>query len=275
MLLKLFYLYTVTYIANSKTIEYTPCNDTIIIPCYISNPTKYITWKLDNHVIIIYNKTTSSTMLSKWHKSAKLRLASENDMSLIIKYKDILPGNYTCSDSTGVKSNIQLVFKETHWFNDYDTMLIFIFSGVTLVLLLLQVIYTSISIRFTNNVGILQFFCVIIIMIELSGSLLFYPSKFNMRHIIGLLMLTIPSIFLIVTKIFSFWVLNKLSFGVHVIIYYQLAGYVLTILGLGLSLKECVIDGSLLLSGLGIISISEHFSLLLLVCFQSIHREYY
>ncbi|UXY98004.1 CD47-like protein, partial [Monkeypox virus] len=52
--------------------------------------------------------------------------------------------------------------------------------------------------------------------------------------------------------------------AVHLIIYYQLAGYILTVLGLGLSLKECV-DGTLLLSGLGTIMVSEHFGLLFLV----------
>ncbi|AST09350.1 integral membrane protein [Murmansk poxvirus] len=274
MLSQLFYLYIIIDMTQSKIIEYTACNNTIIIPCHINNPTSYVRWKLDNHVIMMYNKSTSATILSKWHTSARLHSLSENDVSLIIEYKDILPGNYTCEDNTGIKSNIQLVLKDTNWFNDYDTMLMFICSGITLFLLLLQVIYTSISARFTNNLGILQFFSIVIIMIELCGSLLFYPSKFTIRHIVGLLMMTLPSLFLIITKIFSFWILNKLSCGVHIIIYYQLAGYLLTILGLGLSLKECV-NGSLLLSGLGIITISEHFSLLLLVCFPSTQRDYY
>ncbi|AOP31638.1 cd47-like [Skunkpox virus] len=260
-------------IIKTKTIEYTACNDTIIIPCTIDNP-KYIRWKLDNHDILIYNMTSKTTILSKWHTSARLHSLADNDISLIMEYKDILPGNYTCENNKGIKHTVKLIQRHTNWFNDHQTMLMFIFTGVTLLLLMSQIAYTSISVIYSTNLGILQVFGCIIAMIEVSGAFLFYPSMFTLRHIIGLLMMTLPSIFLIITKVFSFWILSKLSCGVHLIIYYQLAGYILTVLGLGLSLKECV-DGTLLLSGLGTIMVSEHFSLLFLVCFPSAQRDYY
>ncbi|WMB93960.1 CD47-like protein [Monkeypox virus] len=270
----LIYLCTFVVITSTKTIEYTACNDTIIIPCIIDNSTKYIRWKLDNHDILTYNKTSKTTILSKWHTSARLHSLSDSDVSLIMEYKDILPGTYTCGDNTGIKYTVKLIQRHTNWFNDYQTMLMFIFTGITLFLLFLEIAYTSISVVFSTNLGILQVFGCVIAMIELCGAFLFYPSMFTLRHIIGLLMMTLPSIFLIITKVFSFWLLCKLSCAVHLIIYYQLAGYILTVLGLGLSLKECV-DGTLLLSGLGTIMVSEHFGLLFLVCFPSTQRDYY
>ncbi|QED21182.1 CD47-like putative membrane protein [Borealpox virus] len=272
--ISLIYIYMLIVMTTTKNIEYTACNDSIIIPCTIDNPTKYIRWKFDNHDILTYNKTSKMSILSKWHTSAKLHSLSDNDVSLIMEYKDILPGTYTCEDNTGIKSNVTLIRRHTNWFNDHQIMLMFIFTGVTLFLLALEIMYTSISVVFSTNLGILQVFGCVIAMVELCGAFLFYPPMFTLRHIIGLLMMTLPSIFLIITKVFSFWLLCKLSCSVHLIIYYQLSGYILTVLGLGLNLKECA-DGTLLLSGLGTIMVSEHFSLLFLVCFPSTQRDYY
>lgn len=90
---------------KTKSVEFTFCNETVVIPCFVTNveaqSTKemFVKWKFKGKYIFIYDGgQNKSTVAETNFSSAKIAVSElvKGDASLKMDKHDAVLGNYTC-----------------------------------------------------------------------------------------------------------------------------------------------------------------------------------
>lgn len=87
-----------------RSVEYTKCNDTVVIPCKVINvepqstEEMYVKWRLNNTYIFIYDGSKNNSTVETNFSSAKISVSDllKGDASLKMSRTQAIVGNYTC-----------------------------------------------------------------------------------------------------------------------------------------------------------------------------------
>nr|XP_048310341.1 leukocyte surface antigen CD47 [Myodes glareolus] len=87
-----------------KSAEYTKCNETVVIPCHVTNvepqstEEMYVKWKLNETYIFIYDGSKNNFTVEANFSSAKISVSDllKGDASLKMSRTQAVVGNYTC-----------------------------------------------------------------------------------------------------------------------------------------------------------------------------------
>ncbi|EPY78042.1 hypothetical protein CB1_001134005 [Camelus ferus] len=128
-----------------KSVEYTVCNKTVVIPCFVSNieaksiSELYVKWKLKGENIFIFDGNQNQSSPSKNFTTASI---SSSDLlmgiaSLKMDKHDAVVGNYTCEVtelSREGETIVELKYRIVSWFSPNENILTVVFPVLAILL---------------------------------------------------------------------------------------------------------------------------------------------
>uniref|UniRef100_A0A8C8UI11 Leukocyte surface antigen CD47 n=1 Tax=Peromyscus maniculatus bairdii TaxID=230844 RepID=A0A8C8UI11_PERMB len=276
-----------------RSVEYTPCNETVVIPCIVRNvetqstEEMYVRWKLNKTYIFIYDGSKNNSTVEPSFASAKISVSGllKGDASLKMSKHNAVVGNYTCEVtelSREGKTVIELKYrmdvnccqgsdcsdekekggcKLASWFSPNEKILIVIFPILAILLFwgkfgILTLKYKST--RTNKRIILLLIAGTVLTVIVIIGAILLIPGENPVKSASGLGLIVISIGILIPLQYNVFMTaFGMTSFTVPILIT-QVLGYVLALVGLCLCIMACEpVHGPLLISGLGIIALPE------------------
>ncbi|XP_037381501.1 leukocyte surface antigen CD47 isoform X2 [Talpa occidentalis] len=256
----------------TKSTEYTICNETVVIPCFVNNvgaksiKEMYVKWKFKGKDILTYNGDKNVTLTSSNFQSAKI-LPEEllnGIASLKMGKSDAVVGNYTCEVtelSREGETIVELKYRVVSWFSPNENILAVIFPILAILLSWGQfgIVTLKYKSSHTKEKAILLFVAgLVLTIVVIVGAILFVPGEYSAKNASGLGLIVIPTAILILLQFCVFMIaIGMSSFTIGILIL-QVVGYVLSLVGLSLCVTECTpIHGPLLITGLGIIALAE------------------
>ncbi|XP_028723304.1 leukocyte surface antigen CD47 isoform X4 [Peromyscus leucopus] len=255
-----------------RSVEYTPCNETVVIPCIVRNvetqstEEMYVRWKLNKTYIFIYDGSKNNSTVEPSFASAKISVSGllKGDASLKMSKHNAVVGNYTCEVtelSREGKTVIELKYRMASWFSPNEKILIVIFPILAILLFwgkfgILTLKYKST--RTNKRIILLLITGTVLTIIVIVGAILLIPGENPVKSASGLGLIVISIGVLIPLQYNVFMTaFGMTSFTVPILIT-QVLGYVLALVGLCLCIMACEpVHGPLLISGLGIIALPE------------------
>ncbi|XP_016043193.1 leukocyte surface antigen CD47 isoform X1 [Erinaceus europaeus] len=256
----------------TKSVEYTICNKTIVIPCLVTNVgaqnlnEMYVKWKFKGKEILIFDGAQKKTVTSKEYQSAKI---TPSDLlvgiaSLTVDKSEAAVGNYTCEVtelSREGETLIELKYRTVPWFSPNENILTVVFAILAILLSWGQ--FGIVTLKYKSNQTkekiILLFVAgLLLTAVVVVGAILFVPGEYSTKNASGLGLIVIPTVILILLQYCVFTIAIGMSSFTIAILILQVLGYVLSLVGLSLCVSECISkNGPLLISGLGIIALAE------------------
>nr|KAF6477271.1 CD47 molecule [Molossus molossus] len=222
----------------TKSVEYTTCNKTVIIPCYVSNigalslKELFVKWKYGGKYFFTYDGDKNESKAYEDFPSASIvpEALLVGIASLQLSKKDAVPGNYTCEVtelSREGETVIELKHHVVSWFSPNENILIVIFPMLAVLL-------------FWGQFGIV--------------------SEYSTKRASGLGLIVVPTVILILLQYSVFMIapaIGMSSYSIAILIL-QMLGFVLSVVGLSLCISACSpVHGPLLITGLGVIALAE------------------
>ncbi|XP_021119800.1 leukocyte surface antigen CD47 isoform X3 [Heterocephalus glaber] len=257
---------------KTKFVEYTICNETVVIPCFVINvgaqSTKevFVKWKFNGTYIFIYdgNKNISTANLN--FSSAKIAVSKllKGDASLKMSKDDVKVGNYTCEVTELTREGetiIEVKYRMVSWFSPNENILIVIFPILAILLFWGQ--FGILTLKYKSNctstkIILLLIAGLLLTIIVIVGAILFIPGEYSIKNSFGLGFIVISTGILILLQYNVFMTAFGMTSFTIAILITQVLGYVLAVVGLCLCVTACVpVHGPLLISGLGIIALAE------------------
>lgn len=258
--------------SNVNSIEFTSCNETVVIPCIVRNveaqstEEMFVKWKLNKSYIFIYDGNKNSSTTDQNFTSAKISVSDliNGIASLKMDKRDAIVGNYTCEVtelSREGKTVIELKNRTVSWFSPNEKILIVIFPILAILLFwgkfgILTLKYKS---SHTNKRIILLLVAgLVLTVIVVVGAILLIPGEKPVKNASGLGLIVISTGILILLQYNVFMTAFGMTSFTIAILITQVLGYVLALVGLCLCIMACEpVHGPLLISGLGIIALAE------------------
>ncbi|XP_015974464.2 leukocyte surface antigen CD47 isoform X3 [Rousettus aegyptiacus] len=259
---------------KTKPVEYTNCNKTVVIPCFVSNVEAttlddlYLNWKFGNENVLTFvgSQRTSTTGNNFSSASIVPEALLEGTASLKLDKSDAVPGNYTCEVtelSREGEAIIELKYRVVNWFSPNENILIIIFPMLAILLFWGQ--FGVVTLKYNSSVTkektILLFVVgLVLTIVTIVGAILFIPGEHSTARSSGLGLIVVPTVILILLQYAAFMIAPAIgmSFFSIAILILQVLGFVLSVVGLRLCILECVaLHSPLLISGLGIIALAE------------------
>uniref|UniRef100_A0A0G2JTH4 Leukocyte surface antigen CD47 n=1 Tax=Rattus norvegicus TaxID=10116 RepID=A0A0G2JTH4_RAT len=280
-------------LSKVKSVEFTSCNDTVVIPCKVLNveaqstDEMFVKWKLNKSYIFIYDGNKNSTTREQNFTSAKISVSDllKGIASLTMDTHEAVVGNYTCEVtelSREGKTVIELKNRPAFntdqgsdcsyekekggctlvsWFSTNEKILIVIFPILAILLFwgkfgILTLKYKS---SHTNKRIILLLVAgLALTLIVVVGAILFIPGEKPVKNASGLGLIVISTGILILLQYNVFMTAFGMTSFTIAILITQVLGYVLAVVGMCLCIMACEpVHGPLLISGLGIIALAE------------------
>nr|AAB70273.1 integrin-associated protein form 4 [Rattus norvegicus] len=259
-------------LSKVKSVEFTSCNDTVVIPCKVLNveaqstDEMFVKWKLNKSYIFIYDGNKNSTTREQNFTSAKISVSDllKGIASLTMDTHEAVVGNYTCEVtelSREGKTVIELKNRPVSWFSTNEKILIVIFPILAILLFwgkfgILTLKYKS---SHTNKRIILLLVAgLALTLIVVVGAILFIPGEKPVKNASGLGLIVISTGILILLQYNVFMTAFGMTSFTIAILITQVLGYVLAVVGMCLCIMACEpVHGPLLISGLGIIALAE------------------
>ncbi|XP_036059290.1 leukocyte surface antigen CD47 isoform X5 [Onychomys torridus] len=264
-------------LSKIKSVEYTSCNETVVIPCIILNveaqsiEEMYVKWKLNKTYIFIYVGSTNNSTVDTNFASAKISVSDllKGDASLKMNKQHAVVGNYTCEVtelSREGKTVIELKYRMASWFSPNEKILIVIFPILAILLFwgkfgILTLKYKST--HTSKRIILLLITGTVLTIIVIVGAILLIPGENPVKSASGLGLIVISIGILIPLQYNVFMTaFGMTSFTIPILIT-QVLGYVLALVGLCLCIMACEpVHAPLLISGLGIIALPELLGLI-------------
>uniref|UniRef100_A0A8C6GQZ4 Leukocyte surface antigen CD47 n=1 Tax=Mus spicilegus TaxID=10103 RepID=A0A8C6GQZ4_MUSSI len=279
--------------SNVNSIEFTSCNETVVIPCIVRNveaqstEEMFVKWKLNKSYIFIYDGNKNSSTTDQNFTSAKISVSDlvNGIASLKMDKRDAVVGNYTCEvtelsreGKTVIELKNRTAFntdqgsacsyeeekggcKLVSWFSPNEKILIVIFPILAILLFwgkfgILTLKYKS---SHTNKRIILLLVAgLVLTVIVVVGAILLIPGEKPVKNASGLGLIVISTGILILLQYNVFMTAFGMTSFTIAILITQVLGYVLALVGLCLCIMACEpVHGPLLISGLGIIALAE------------------
>ncbi|XP_044892829.1 leukocyte surface antigen CD47 isoform X7 [Lynx rufus] len=226
----------------TRSVEYTACNETVIIPCYVNNVEAtninemYVKWKFRGKDIFTFDGAVEKTTRDNKFKSTKIipQKLLNGIASLEMNKEEAVVGNYTCEvtelsreGETIIELKYRIALKYKSSLMKEKTILLFV-GGLVLTIAVIV------------------------------GAILFVPGEYSTKNSCGLGLIVVPTVILILLQYCVFMIGVWMSSFTIAILILQVLGYVLSVVGLSLCVSECTpVNGPLLISGLGIIALAE------------------
>nr|7MYZ_C Chain C, Fusion protein of Leukocyte surface antigen CD47 an Soluble cytochrome b562 [synthetic construct]7MYZ_D Chain D, Fusion protein of Leukocyte surface antigen CD47 an Soluble cytochrome b562 [synthetic construct] len=125
---------------KTKSVEFTFCNDTVVIPCFVTNMEAqnttevYVKWKFKGRDIYTFDGALNKSTVPTDFSSAKIEVSQllKGDASLKMDKSDAVShtGNYTCEVTELTREGetiIELKYRVVSWFSPNENILIVIF----------------------------------------------------------------------------------------------------------------------------------------------------
>ncbi|XP_058517822.1 leukocyte surface antigen CD47 isoform X5 [Ochotona princeps] len=258
---------------KTKSVDFTFCNETVVIPCFVINveaqSTKemFVKWKFKGKYVFIYDGgQNKSTVADSNFSSAKIAVSEllKGDASLKMDKRDAVLGNYTCEVtelSREGETTVDLKYRVVSWFSPNENILIVIFPILAILLYwgqfgILTLKYKSS--RTNKKIILLLIAGLLLTTVVIVGAILFVPGEYSIKNASGLGFIVISTGILISLQYNVFMTAFGMSSFTVAILITQVLGYVLAVVGLCLCIMACVpVHGPLLISGLGIIALAE------------------
>ncbi|XP_058411725.1 leukocyte surface antigen CD47 isoform X1 [Diceros bicornis minor] len=271
----------------TKSVEYTVCNESVIIPCFVNNveaksiTEMYVKWKFKGKDIYTYSGQGQKTTNDLDFKSATITASEllKGIASLKMDKRDARVGNYTCEVtelSREGETIIELKYRVVSWFSPKENILIVIFPILAILLSWGQ--FGIVTLKYKSNPmkgkTIFLFVAGLVLTIDvIVGAILFIPGEFSTKNAWGLGLIVIPTATLTLLQYCVFSMSFGMSSSTIAILILQVLGFVLSVVGLSLCISECTpVHGPLLISGLGIIALAELVGLVYMKFFDS-HKK--
>ncbi|XP_057552103.1 leukocyte surface antigen CD47 isoform X2 [Hippopotamus amphibius kiboko] len=271
----------------TKSVEYTTCNQTVVIPCFVSNVEArniaelYVKWKLKGKDIFIFDGGQGMAKPTPEFSSARISESEllKGDASLMMNKNDAIPGNYTCEVtelSREGETIIELKYRVVSWFSPKENILIVIFPILAILLFWGQ--FGVVTLKYKSSCTkektiFLLGTGLVLTVIVIVGAILFIPGEYSTKNTCGLGLIVIPTAILLVLQYYVFVIATGMSLFTFAILILQVLGYVLSVVGFGLCVSECTpVHGPLPISGLGIIALAELLGLVFMKCVASDHK---
>ncbi|XP_047732351.1 leukocyte surface antigen CD47 isoform X4 [Prionailurus viverrinus] len=226
----------------TRSVEYTACNETVIIPCYVNNVEAtninemYVKWKFKGKDIFSFDGAVEKTTRDNKFKSTKIipQKLLNGIASLEMNKEEAVVGNYTCEvtelsreGETIIELKYRIALKYKSSLMKEKTILLFV-GGLVLTIAVIV------------------------------GAIVFVPGEYSTKNSCGLGLIVVPTVILILLQYCVFMIGVWMSSFTIAILILQVLGYVLSVVGLSLCVSECTpVNGPLLISGLGIIALAE------------------
>ncbi|XP_035920190.1 leukocyte surface antigen CD47 isoform X2 [Lynx canadensis] len=268
----------------TRSVEYTACNETVIIPCYVNNVEAtninemYVKWKFRGKDIFTFDGAVEKTTRDNKFKSTKIipQKLLNGIASLEMNKEEAVVGNYTCEVtelSREGETIIELKYRIVSWFSPNENILIVIFPILAVLLSWGQ--FGIVTLKYKSSLmkekTILLFVGGLVLTIAvIVGAILFVPGEYSTKNSCGLGLIVVPTVILILLQYCVFMIGVWMSSFTIAILILQVLGYVLSVVGLSLCVSECTpVNGPLLISGLGIIALAELLGLVYMKLFAS------
>ncbi|XP_011383179.1 leukocyte surface antigen CD47 isoform X2 [Pteropus vampyrus] len=258
---------------KTKPVEYTICNKTVVIPCFVSNVEAtvlddfYLKWKFGNENVFTFDGEQRSSTPGKNFSSATIvpEALLNGTASLKMDRSDAVPGNYSC-EVTELSREGEIIVELKHrvvlWFSPNENILIIIFPMLAILLFWGQ--FGVVTLKYstvTKEKTILLFVAgLVLTIVMIVGAILFIPGEYSTKKASGLGLIVVPTVILILLQYSVFMIapaIGMSSFSIAILIL-QVLGFVLSVVGLRLCISECIaLHSPLLISGLGIIALAE------------------
>ncbi|XP_008839645.1 leukocyte surface antigen CD47 isoform X3 [Nannospalax galili] len=259
-------------LSKVKSVEFTGCNETVIIPCFVLNveaqSTKemFVKWKLNRTYIFIYDGNVNNSTVDSNFSSAKISVVDllKGDASLKMDKRDAVVGNYTCEVTELIregKTVVELKYRMASWFSPNEKILIVIFPVLAILLFwgkfgILTLKYKSA--RTNKRIILLLIAGLVLTVIVIVGAILFIPGEYPVKNASGLGLIVISTGILILLQYNVFMTAFGMTSFTIAILITQVLGYVLAVVGLCLCIMACEpVHGPLLISDLGVIALAE------------------
>ncbi|XP_054981315.1 leukocyte surface antigen CD47 isoform X1 [Sorex araneus] len=257
---------------TTKSIEYTICNETVVIPCIVTNLEPkdiveiYVKWKYKGKHVLSFDGSNQKTDTYTGFQSAKI---SQPDLlngiaSLTLDRKEAVVGNYTCEVTELARegeTTIELKYRVVSWFSPNENIVIVIFPILAILLSWGQ--FGIVTLKYKSShpreKTILLFVAgLLLTIIVVVGAILFVPGEYSTKNASGLGLIVIPAAILILLQYCVLMLAIGITSFTIAILILQMLGYVLALVGLSLCVSECTpVHGPLLITGLGIIALAE------------------
>uniref|UniRef100_A0A8D0VEN7 Leukocyte surface antigen CD47 n=2 Tax=Sus scrofa TaxID=9823 RepID=A0A8D0VEN7_PIG len=241
----------------TKSVEFTVCNTTVTIPCFVNNMEAkniselYVKWKFKGKDIFIFDGAQHISKPSEAFPSSKISPSEllHGIASLKMDKRDAVIGNYTCEVTELSREGETIIELKRRFALKYKSS------------------YTKEKTIFLLVAGLMLTIIVIV------GAILFIPGEYSTKNACGLGLIVIPTAILILLQYCVFMMALGMSSFTIAILILQVLGHVLSVVGLSLCVSECTpVHGPLLISGLGIIALAELLGLVYMKCVASDHK---
>ncbi|XP_027799027.1 leukocyte surface antigen CD47 isoform X4 [Marmota monax] len=226
---------------KTKSVEFTFCNETVVIPCFVINVgaqntnEMYVKWKFKGKYIFIYDGGQDNATMDSNFSSAKIAVSEllKGDASLKMDKRDAKVGNYTCEVTELTREGetvIELKYRVVSWFSPNENILVVIFPILAILLFWGQ--FGILTLKYKSNctnkkIILLLIAGLLLTTIVIVGAILFVPGEYSVKNASGLGFIVI-------------------STGVLILLQYNVF------------MTACIpVHGPLLISGLGIIALAE------------------
>ncbi|XP_036705882.1 leukocyte surface antigen CD47 isoform X1 [Balaenoptera musculus] len=272
---------------TTKSVEYTVCNQTVVIPCFVNNMEAksiaelYVKWKFKGKDIFIFDGGQQKSKPSDNFTSAKISPSEllNGIASLTMDKRDAVLGNYTCEVtelSREGETIVELKYRVVSWFSPNENILTVIFPILAILLFWGQfgVVTLKYKSSYTKEKTIFLLVTgLVLTIVVIVGAILFIPGEYSTKNACGLGLIVIPTAILILLHYYVFMITMGMSFFTIAILILQVLGHVLSVVGFSLCVSECTpVHGPLLISGLGIIALAELLGLVYMKCVASNHK---
>ncbi|XP_062965200.1 leukocyte surface antigen CD47 isoform X1 [Cynocephalus volans] len=255
---------------KTKSVEFTYCNETVIIPCFVNNVAAentremFVKWKFKGIDIFIFNGTNSVPK----HNFTSARIAVsellKGDASLMMNKSDAILGNYTCEVTELSREGdtvIELKYRVVSWFSPNENILIVIFPIFAILLFWGQFGIKTLKYKpsHTDEKTIISLVAgLVVTAVVIVGAILLIPGEYSVKNAIGLGLIVISTGILILLQYCVFKTAFEMTSFAIAILLIQVLGYVLALVGLSLCVSACIpMHGPLLISGLGIMALAQ------------------
>ncbi|EHH16034.1 hypothetical protein EGK_11260, partial [Macaca mulatta] len=259
---------------KTKSVEFTFCNDTVVIPCFVTNMEAqnttevYVKWKFKGRDIYTFDGALNKSTAPANFSSAKIEVSQllKGDASLKMDKSDAVShtGNYTCEVTELTREGetiIELKYRVVSWFSPNENILIVIFPIFAILLFWGQFGIKTLKYRsggMDEKTIALLVAGLMITVIVIVGAILFVPGEYSLKNATGLGLIVTSTGILILLHYYVFSTAIGLTSFVIAILVIQVIAYILAVVGLSLCIAACIpMHGPLLISGLSILALAQ------------------
>uniref|UniRef100_A0A452IJ69 Leukocyte surface antigen CD47 n=1 Tax=Gopherus agassizii TaxID=38772 RepID=A0A452IJ69_9SAUR len=270
-----------------KSVEQTICNQTVILPCIVTNLAQkntkvmFVKWKLEKKEFFSFSGETEMSHTNENFSSAKLESLQNLKLgvaSLTISKTQAVPGNYSCEVTESNREGetvIELVYRIVSWFTPIENSLIILFMVLAILFYWIQLAITVSKFETTLLKISLFIAGVVISVFAVVGFSLLISDEFKPENQIGLGLIVLPAVILVPSQYFLLQKVceNNLSFAIGVVVLESL-GYLIAVIGFGLCVTACrPINGAVVIAGLAIMALTPVVGLIHAILTRSSKKD--